>query len=209
MLGACLVLFGAGRAAAQTDAAPPQPAERSPQERRAQSTARFFAGALAGFAAHESAHVVFDVIFDANPGLKRVEFHGVPFFAITHRGDLSPRRELTISSAGFWVQHGSSEWILTRTPHLRSERAPTRKGLLAFNVVTSAAYAGAAFARTGPVERDTRGIAQSARIDERWIGAMLLAPAALDAWRYFDPDARWAVWTSRAVKLGMVLLVLR
>jgi hypothetical protein len=86
---------------------------------------------------------------------------------------------------------------------------PVAEGVLAFNVATSAAYAGAAFARTGPYERDTRGIAHSARIDERWVGAMILAPAVLDAWRYFDPDAKWPVWASRGVKAGMFLLLLR
>ena len=30
---------------------------------------------------------------------------------------------------------------------------------------------------------------------------MILAPAVLDGWRYFHPDAKWAVWTSRAVKV--------
>ena len=83
------------------------------------------------------------------------------------------------------------------------------KGVLAFNVATSAAYAGAAFARTGPHERDTRGIADAARIDERWVGAMMLAPAVLDAWRYLHPEARWAAWTSRGLKAGFVLLLLR
>jgi hypothetical protein len=83
------------------------------------------------------------------------------------------------------------------------------KGLFAFNVLASGAYAGAAFARTGPAERDTRGIAVSARIDEPWVGAMILVPAVLDSWRYFDPDARWAVWASRAAKIGFVLLVFR
>jgi hypothetical protein len=83
------------------------------------------------------------------------------------------------------------------------------KGMLAFNVAASAAYAGAAFARTGPAERDTRGIAASARIDERWVGALILAPAVLDAVRYFDPDSTWAVWTSRATKVGLLLLALR
>ena len=39
------------------------------------------------------------------------------------------------------------------------EHAPFAKGVLAFNVAASAAYAGAAFARTGPYERDTRGMA--------------------------------------------------
>jgi hypothetical protein len=141
--------------------------------------------------------------------LKRVEFHGIPFFAITHRADVSPRHELAIASAGFNAQHVGSEWILTRHPALRVERAPVLKGMLGFNLATSAAYAGVAFARTGPPERDTRGIASAARIDERWVGAMVLVPAALDAWRYFHPQAKWAAWTSRGAKIGMVLLLLR
>jgi hypothetical protein len=52
-------------------------------------------------------------------------------------------------------------------------------------------------------------MAEASRIDERWIGAIVLAPAAFDTWRYFDPDSRWAVWLSRAAKIGSVLLVLR
>ena len=164
---------------------------------------------MVGFAAHESGHLFFDVIFDADPGVKRVEYHGIPFFAITHRSGLSPKREFTISSAGFWVQHGGSEWLLTRRPNLRREHAPFAKGILAFNVLTSMAYAGAALARTGPFERDTRGIASSVRIDERWVGTMLLVPAVFDTYRYFAPEQKWAVWVSRAAKVGMVLLIVK
>ena len=150
-----------------------------------------------------------DLALGERPGLQKVDFHGVPFFAITHRSGLPPRREFTISSAGFWMQHAENEWLLSRRPNLRLERAPLAKGVLAFNVFTSMAYAGAAFAKTGPVERDTRGMAASARIDERWIGALVLAPAVLDAWRYRHPDAKWAAWTSRGVKIGMVVMVVR
>ena len=162
-----------------------------------------------GLAAHELGHLMFALAFDADPSLKRVEFHGIPFFALTHRPGLPPRKELVVSSAGFWVQHAGNEWILSKHPRLRHARAPLLKGVVAFNVLTSAAYAGAAFARTGPYERDTRGIADSARIDERWVGALVLAPAALDAWRYFDPDAKWPVWASRGAKVGLLLLLLR
>ena len=81
--------------------------------------------------------------------------------------------------------------------------------MVAFNVLASVAYAGAAFARTGPTERDTRGMAHNARMDERAMGALLLAPAVLDTVRYYNPDAMWAAWISRGVKLGLVLLVLR
>jgi hypothetical protein len=52
-------------------------------------------------------------------------------------------------------------------------------------------------------------MAASARIDERWAGALVLAPAALDAWRYAHPDATWAVWASRGAKAGLLLLFLR
>jgi len=169
----------------------------------------FLAGIAVGLGAHEGGHLLFDVAFDADPGVKRVEFHGIPFFAITHRAGLSRRREFAISSAGFWVQHGTNEWLLTRRPRLRTEHAPFTKGVFAFNVGASAAYSAAAFARTGPGERDTRGMAISARMDERWIGAVILAPAVLDTWRYVDPEARLPVWLSRAVKVGAVLLILR
>jgi hypothetical protein len=158
----------------------------------------FLTGIVAGLAAHEGGHVLFDVVFDADPGIKRVEFNGLP-----------PREEFTISSAGFWVQHATNEWLLTRRPDLRHQHAPFAQGLFVFNVGASAMYSVAAFARIGPPERDTRGMAVSSGIDERWIGAVILAPAVFDTWRYFDPGSRWAVWCSRAAKVGAVLLVLR
>jgi hypothetical protein len=208
-LAAGLLLSGLLGAASAEAQQPGEPQPAPPRDGRAESIARFLAGGAIGFGAHEAGHLVANLIFDADPGLRRVEFHGIPFFAITHRSGLPPAQEFTIASAGFWVQHAGSEWILTRRPRLRQERAPLLKGVLAFNVVASAAYAGAAFARAGPPERDTRGMAVSADVDEPWIGALVLAPAVLDAWRYFAPEARWAVWVSRAAKIGGVLLVVR
>lgn len=202
MIGGLIVLLPLAVAAQEREAGSERPS-------RASSTVKFLAGAAAAFGAHEAGHLTTDLLFDADPRLKRVDFHGIPFFAITHRADVTSRQRFVIASAGFWVQHAGSEMILSRSPNLRRERAPFKKGVLAFNVLASAAYAGAAFARTGPDERDTRGMAEGARVDERWIGAMILAPAVLDSIRYLDPDAKWAVWTSRAAKVGLVLLVLR
>ena len=166
-------------------------------------------GGAIGLAAHEAGHVIANLAFGEQPGLQKVNFHGIPFFAITHSSGLPHREEFVISSAGFWVQHATNEWLLTRRPQLKSEQAPLTKGVFAFNVIASVAYAGAAFAKTGPVERDTRGMAASARIDERWIGALILAPALLDGWRYYHPNTKWAVWSSRGVKLGLVFMVVR
>jgi hypothetical protein len=190
------------------EAQPAESAQPQAGESRGKRSAAFLAGAAIGLFAHEAGHVAVDLALGEKPGLRKVDFHGIPFFAITH-GTVSPRREFLISSAGFWVQHAENEWLLGRRPDLRHTRAPLAKGVFAFNVLTSAAYAGAAFARTGPTERDTRGMAASSRLDERWIGALLLAPAVLDAWRYFHPDAKWAAWSSRGLKVGMVVMVAR
>jgi hypothetical protein len=204
------LLLATTAAVAQETAAPAGKQQNTSQQENGIGKAlRFVAGAGTGLATHEAGHLVFDFLFDADPRVKAVDFHGIPFFAVTHRGDLSPRREFLISSAGFTVQHLENEWLLARKPHLRDKRSPVLKGMFTFNVVTSAAYAGAAFARTGPYERDTRGIASSSRVDERIIGVMVLAPAVLDAWRYFHPDSKWAAWTSRGAKAGLFLLVIR
>jgi len=169
----------------------------------------FLGGGAIALAAHESGHLLFDGIFHANPGIKKVSFHGLPFFAITHDSGLPRRREFIIDSAGFWVQEATNEVLLTRRPNLRREHAPFTKGVFAFNVIASVSYAGAAFARTGPVERDTRGMAESLRWKEPYVGLLILLPAVLDVVRFYHPDAQWATWGSRAAKAGGVVLIAR
>ncbi len=121
---------------------------------------------------------------------------------------VSPREEFVISSAGFWTQEATAEWLLTRHADLRHERAPFAKGALAFDVLTSIGYGTVAMFEAGPAERDTRGMSLIG-VDERAIGAMVMAPAVLDAYRYVRPGSRWAPWASRGVKLASVLLVLK
>lgn len=170
--------------------------------------AAFLAGGAIGLGLHESGHIAANVASGSTPGFRGVHFGPIPFFAITHE-PVSPARAFVISSAGFWVQHGSSEWILSRRPRLRDESASLLKGILAFNVLASVAYAGAAIGGFGPGERDTLGMASSAGIREPWVGAWILAPAVVDAARYYAGDAAWLRWTSRAVKVGGVLLVMK
>jgi hypothetical protein len=169
---------------------------------------QFLGGAAVGLAAHEAGHLLVDAIAGADVGLKKVTAGPIPFFAITHQS-VTPGREFAISSAGFWVQHATNELILTRRPQLKSERAPFVKGVVAFNVLTSIGYSVAAFAQRGPAERDTRGMAVSARIDEPWIGATVLAPALLDGARYYKPEVAWLKWASRAAKIGGAVLIVR
>jgi hypothetical protein len=178
------------------------------QAQRLSESVKLIGGAAVGLALHESAHVVADFASGVTPGVKKVTFGPLPFFAITH-APVGPAREFVISSAGFWAQHAGSEFLLTTRPALRQDQAPLLKGLLAFNVLTSVAYSGAAFARVGPDERDTRGMAVAAGVDEPVIGAVILAPAVLDTFRYFGVRNRYVVWGSRAAKLGGALLVVK
>lgn len=199
------VIISAPPASAQTD----DPAQPDDSTSTGKQVVLFLTGAASGLAAHEAGHVIADWAYGEKPGLKKVDFHGVPFFAITHRSGRAANEEFVISSSGFWMQQAGNEWLLSKRPQLKSERAPFAKGYFAFNVLASVVYAGAAFAKTGPVERDTRGMAASSRLDERWIGAIVLAPALLDAWRYYHPGSKWATWGSRGVKIGMVVMVAR
>lgn len=203
------ILATAGLARGQDSERPSAASPATSEHRKASGLGRFLAGAALGLGAHEGGHLLFDGLFKAEPGIRKVSFHGLPFFAITHRSGLSPRREFVIDSAGFWVQEATNELILSRRPNLRRERAPFVKGVFAFNVATSIGYAGAAFARSGPFERDTRGMADSLRSKEPYVGLLILVPAVLDGFRFFHPGAKWAAWGSRAAKLGGVALIVR
>jgi hypothetical protein len=175
---------------------------------KAADVGQFLVGAALGLGLHESGHVIAGAAFGAHPGVTGISFGFIPFFAITHH-PVSPAREYTISSAGFWVQSISSEWILARRPGLRREHAPIAKGVLAFDVLASAIYGVAGLAHIGPPERDTRSMAASLRVNESWVGTAVLPAAVLDAWRYMRPEAKLPRWASRASKVGLVLLVVR
>jgi hypothetical protein len=202
VVAGCLSLLTSTSAAAQSTSS-------APAAGAVQDAVEFVGGGVLGLGMHEGGHLLFDVLFDARPRLSGVHLGPFPFFAITHRSDLTPRREFTVSSAGFWVQDGTSEWLLARKPFLRDEPGWFAKGLLAFNVLNSFGYAMVAFAKAGPPERDTRGIADSAGLDERIVGAVVLAPAVLDGYRYFRRGSDRAAWASRVAKIGSVLLVIR
>lgn len=181
----------------------------SPSPAAAQGDAgKFLLGALAGLGVHEAGHLGASLALGSSPGLRRVTFGPLPFFAITHE-PVSARGEYFISSAGFWAQQTTSEILLTRHPYLRQEDAPFLKGIFTFHLLLSAGYSVAAFAEEGPIERDTHGMAASLRVDEPVVGALVLAPALLDALRYYFPDEGWLKWVGRGVKAGGILLLVR
>ena len=120
-------------------------------------------------------------------------------------------QEFTISSAGFWVQNATNEWLLTKRPRLRLRARALREGRLRLQRRRVRRCTRSRHSRKrDPPERDTRGMAVSSRIEKPWIGAIVLAPAVFDTWRYFDPDSRAGRCGCRAPRRsGAVLLVLR
>ena len=185
-----------------------QASDPPPQESEVRAVLLFLAGGASGFGLHELGHVTAGLAFDAHPRARRLDYGFVPFFSIQH-DTVTRRREFVIASAGFWVQHAGSEWLLTARPNLKSERAPFLKGIFAFNLAASAVYSVSAFGRFGPPERDPRGMATTLGkngIPEPVIGLIVLAPAALDGYRYLNPDSKWAKWASRGAKITAVAL---
>jgi hypothetical protein len=204
IVGAALLCVAATPAAAQTT---PAPSSSSPKSKTVRLLT-FLGGGVTGLAVHESGHLIISAVFGASPGVKGITYGPVPFFAITHN-PVTRRQEFVISSAGFWMQHAGSEWILGVHPHLREESSPFLKGVFAFNLGASAMYSVAAFGQFGRPERDTLGMARSlgsTGAPEPLVGALVLAPALLDGYRYLNPDAAWARWVSRAVKIGSIVL---
>jgi hypothetical protein len=206
----CCALLALTASAARAQTQPDQPTATPTEEHKdGRHIFQFLGGAALGFAAHESGHLSMDLALGSDPYFKSVSGGGIPFFAISYRNPQSPRGQYAIAAAGFWVQHGMSEWILTRSPDLRHKTAPVAKGVLAFHVACSLIYTAGALGNTGPGERDTLGMAKAQRINERWVGLAVLTPAALDTYRYLHPRSRWAPWASRAAKLALLLAVLR
>ncbi|RZP29368.1 hypothetical protein EVA25_01675 [bacterium] len=156
-----------------------------------------------GFGLHEGGHLLTNTLFQSDPYVKPVKGAGIPFFAISHRKVLPSWQEAVVASSGLWTQFALAETILTRAPDLRRQRAPIQKGLLAFHVGLSLLYGVAGLGHWGPPERDTRGIAQNLGVNERWVGAVVLAPGLLDAYRYYRAAPRWVRWGSRIAKLAL------
>lgn len=169
----------------------------------------FWGGAGVAFLGHETGHLVTNLLIGSTPRLESVHYGFVPFFTWEPDHKLSDRNHYLTASGGFNAQHLCDEWILTRHPRLKDENNPYFKGMLTFSYWLSVGYGLNALTGGGPDKRDTKGMADAARVSEALIGVLVLSPALLDAYRYNHPGARWARRASRAVKLLTLGLAVR
>lgn len=178
------------------------------------------AGALSGFVAHETGHLLTNYLFDNKPALVGLKGFGfVPFFAISpelvcdHDGCRRPNQSrfqagrrgmYLISTAGFTVQHLTSEMALSKDPWLMYHNAPFEKGLLTFNLLLSVGYALSTLVGIEDAHGDAAGAAAVAHMPRALFATLLVLPVAADTVRFLRPCTRWAVGVSRASKAAMV-----
>lgn len=185
----------------------------------------FVAGGASAFVLHESAHAVvaksfgFDVRLESRR--KPIPFIVVRYDLIATRDESGQiqytdgkgqpvsdgaEKHYATAAAGINSQNITSEIILTLDPNIREEPRPFLKGVLAFDILTSVGYA--LVGRKDP-DGDLRGMSEALGVDDKWIGALVFLPAALDTYRYFYPESRWAPWASRGAKAYLLGLSFR
>ena len=181
----------------------------------------FLGGAAVAFFAHESGHVVTNLAYGNVPRLVPITTFGfIPFVAIA--GDIrcddamcytrdnkefggGRAGKYVIVTAGFTVQHLTTELLLSLEPHLRYRRAPFRKGVLAFDILVSVGYALSTWTRTEDTFGDSGTAADTSGIPRDVFAALLITPALIDTYRFLRPDShsRWLPYASRASKATM------
>jgi hypothetical protein len=199
--------------------APAPPPEPTPPPFTWRSAAIFAGGAVTALATHETCHLVANLALGNRPSFQPVTFlGGIPYFAIVpsircrggdckeHNGEhfWAGRPGLyTIVSAGIQCQHYEDEIILTQRPGLRTDDAPFRKGMLAFNTLVSIGYVLANWSGVEPTDGDIRGIYRDGGAPRFLLSPLVLGIAAVDIARYFHPHARWLVWLNRVAKVSV------
>ncbi len=181
--------------------------------------ALFTGGVASAFVLHEGCHAVANYALGNTPSIENVDFLGVvPFFAVSPEIACGPggctKRDgtsfgagkpglFTIVTAGIQCQHLEDEILLTTAPDLRRQDAAFRKGMLAFNTLTSIAYVAANWMGAEPPAGDLRGAYRDTGAPQHLTNVLVLGAAALDIARYVWPENEWLPWVSRAVKLGV------
>jgi len=182
-------------------------------------------GAATAFFAHEGTHIFANLVQGNVPKIQPIWGLGfAPFFAIEPRIHCDPHGHCVkhngeafhggvggaaaITSGGLNMQHLTDEILLTRRPYLRTRQvAPFRKGMFAFNILLSVGYAITSITgienQQGDVTSSTRYMGYPKQI----YAAEIAVIAALDTYRYFVPNSRWAPWVSRASKVGFFGMV--
>lgn len=222
VLVSCAWCTGPSRVRAEVSELQPAPQRAADLE---PSRARTFGlgalGFVTGFLSHEAGHLAANLALGNVPRLEGFLVWGfVPFFSIApgircegeacvtrdgSRFAAGRRGKYFIVSAGFHVQHLTDELLLSLDPELRFRDSPLQKGLLLFNVFLSTMYVVGEWTGLSDPHGDLGGMRQMSGYDGRLLSLSLLAPAVLDAYRFFYPgSAGWSAWAARGAKAAFL-----
>ncbi len=176
----------------------------------------FVGGVATSFLIHESGHLLANLVLGNTPRIRPVKFMKlVPFFTISPKAYCVRRQCLRddgsrfrpgpeglyfIVSAGIHLQHISNDLLLSFEPDLRFKNAPFRKGMLAFNLITSFGYSLANWLTIEPSAGDLSAMDKIVPYHRGLVAFTVFFAAVFDLARYYNPDNPWIPWISRGTK---------
>jgi hypothetical protein len=143
--------------------------------------------------------VVYDFdVFETSGGLEYADKNGVPI-------SNGARDHSLLSYSGIMFQTFANEIILTRRPDLIEHDDPFAKGIFFINVVLPVFYMAHGYSDPNS---DLLLMQKSSGLDRWQVNAMVAAPAALDAYRFYHPEKKKLRIYSRIAKLIPVVVCL-
>jgi hypothetical protein len=183
----------------------------------------FAAGAISALTLHETGHLITNLAFGNVPGFTPILYAKfIPFFVIDphlHACGTQPQQYChqdgtrfgagrdgyyVINMAGFQMQNIGSELILSIWPDLYYTHAPYRKGMLAMDIFLSIGYGSFSLLGIEDPHGDLSGANERDLYPKVLLASAVILPAAVDLYRYFFPDSKWAPWVSRTAKAGLL-----
>ncbi|HPN95488.1 MAG: hypothetical protein BWY28_00040 [bacterium ADurb.Bin236] len=143
--------------------------------------------------------VVYDFdVFETSAGLEYADENGAPI-------SNGARDHSLLSYSGVMFQTFANEIILTRRPDLIEHDDPFAKGIFFINVVLPVFYIAHGYSDPNS---DLLLLQKSSGLDRWQVNAMVAAPAALDAYRFYHPEKKKLRIYSRIAKLIPVIVCL-
>ncbi|MFH1539072.1 MAG: hypothetical protein ABIH66_08935, partial [bacterium] len=144
-----------------------------------------------------------DVLYDfsslrTDRGMEYLDENGAP---VSH----GRRDHALIAYSGLLFQNITNEILLTRHPRLIDEDRPFLKGMFFFNLFLPMFYT---FESRSDDNSDLRLLQQDIGYDKWQVNAIVLVPAALDAYRYYHPEKKRLRTYARIAKTIPVVICL-
>jgi hypothetical protein len=115
------------------------------------------------------------------------------------------RRHALIAYSGILFQNLANEYLLTKDPYLIDRDDPFKKGMFWGNIIVPGFYT---FQGYDDPNSDLKLLQQDLGWDRWAINTMVLAPLAIDLYRYYHPEKKKLRRYARIAKILPVLIIL-